>query len=537
MLIVRVLHLPNHRQSGTKATKNNLMKNLIKSILITILLGIGQSSIAQTFSLSCNNLPVPVVEQNDVDLSYQLNSYKYSQLVYDGKPLEITISANGFTVGANDWEISPKSYNVSGVLANNTLRFTIDRTGYFVIRFAKNQEFAKRLVLFVDAPYPIPAGKIIDITQKYCVDNSGKTNETKRIQKALNEISVTDATLYFPAGTYCTSMLRIKSNSKIHFGQGARLLADQSSIEPYLDNDAMGSNRFIYIKDANNIQITGTGGFDGNGTLFRGVINPNGSDGKAAMRLVFIYNSHNILFDGILLKDASRWNTQMVGSSDITFIHCKMMNNPNTSTQLTNFDGWDPDASQRICIENSFGWAGDDNVAIKCVGTGSPKVIQKVEDITVRNNVFLTKKSSLKIGTETRCDTIKNIIFENNDVIESDRPMAIDIQDQAVVTNILYKNNRIEYCYPDAQKRGININLSKRNSTQTYVGKILNVRFEDCSFDIPFPNGFKLYRNPDYTSANDLDVTFKNVKIAGTLVNSQPNSYIDGKTNCVIKFE
>lgn len=508
-----------------------------KKLILLILITLAQTSFAQTFTLFSNQKQIPVLEQNDVAISYGLNSYKYAQLVYEGAPLEISVQVEGFTVGNNDWEISPKSRNIQGILSNNTLKFTVDQPGYFVIRFAKNQDFTKRLVLFVDSPYNLPEGEIVDVTKTYCIDNTGVKNETKRIQKALNDISGKNATLYFPAGTYSASMLRIKSNSKIHFAQGAIILADTKSLEPYLENDGSGHNRFIYIRDAENITITGLGGFDGNGTYFRGVLHPNGSTGKGAMRLLFIVNSQNIHFDGILLKDASRWNTQMVGSRDITFRHCKMMNNPNPSSHLTNFDGWDPDASQRILIENCFGWAGDDNVAIKCVGTGSPKVYQDVEDIIVRDNVFLTKKSSLKIGTETRTGKMKNIIFENNDVIESDRAMAIDVQDQAVVDGVLFKNNRVEYHFPDAQRRGINVNLSKRVATQTYVGKILNVRFEDCTFNQKFPNGFRIMRNVDYTSATDVDVTFKNVRVAGNLINSITNTYFDSRTNCAIKFE
>ncbi len=497
----------------------------------------NQSPVAQTYTLTCNDHQIPVMQQNDVPMSYNLNSYQYAQLVYEGTPMNISVNVKGYHVLENDWEISPKSRNIQGKLENNTLRFTINEPGYFVIRFAKNQDFTKRLVLLVDKPYKIPDGEMIDITKKYHVDNTGNKNETVRIQKALNDISGKNATLYFPQGIYSTSMLRIHSDSKIHFEKGAILLASTESLEPYLDMDGGGSNRFIYIRDAKNIHITGLGGFDGNGTYFRAVKYPNGSDGKEAMRLLFIVNSRNITFDGILLKDASRWNTHIVGSSDISFRYCKMLNNPNTNAHLTNFDGWDPDASQRVLIENCFGWAGDDNIAIKCVGTGSPKVIKDVKDITIRNNVFLTKKSSLKIGTETRCGSIKNIVFENNDVIESDRAMAIDVQDRAVINGVLFKNNRIEYNYPDAQKRGINVNLSKRDATQNHIGKILNVRFEDCNFEQMFPNGFRLFRDPNFTTASDMDVTFINVKVGDKLVTSVADTYFDDKTNSTIKFE
>ena len=82
---------------------------------------------------------------------------------------------------------------------------------------------------------------------------------------------------------------------------------------------------------------------------------------------------------------------------------------------LGSLDGWDPDSSKNILIENSFGWAGDDAVAVKCTGKLNDQfMVRNAENITVRGNVFLTKKSGLKIGTETFCSQMQNIVFVVN---------------------------------------------------------------------------------------------------------------------------
>ncbi|MCL2649636.1 MAG: glycosyl hydrolase family 28 protein [Candidatus Azobacteroides sp.] len=505
-------------------------------LIIGITLWMSLHAAAQSFTVSCNGESVPLYEQNDVPASYKLSSYKYARLVYSGEPLNVSITAD-FSVVANDWDIAPYSYQIQGNLSDKTISFTIDRTGYVVVRFKKGQDFTRRVVLFIEEPEIMPDGDFVNLSS-YCVDNTGQYNETKRIQKALDDAADAGKVVYFPDGTYKVSLLRIPSNSRVHLSKGCRLLADPEDFESFQNNDNTGTNRFIYIKDAENIQITGLGTFDGNGTYFRGVFDPNGSNGIGAMRVLFIVNSKNITFDGILLKDAARWNTQIVGCQDITFRNCKMLNNPNTNANLTNFDGWDPDASQRVLIENCFGWAGDDNVAVKCVGTGSPKVIQDVEDITIRGCVFLSKKSSLKIGTETRCNNMKNITFENNDVIEADRVIAIEVQDNAIVDGVLYKNNRSDYNYPDAQKRGIYFNLTERNAGQGYLGKILNVRIEDCTFNSVFPNKFRIYRDPAMTVIGDLQVTIKNLRVAGNIVNNLTTNYFDtANCNGVIVFE
>ncbi|WP_455498694.1 glycosyl hydrolase family 28 protein [Coprobacter sp.] len=491
---------------------------------------------AGTFTMHCNGQKVSVKEQNDVAPEYGLSAYKYAELAYDGQELNIEVETD-FSFSDVDWSISPGSYGITGVRDGKKISFVINRTGYVVLFFSQDQDFTKRLVIFVELPEQLPEGNLIDITQEYCVDNTGFRNETSHIQKALDDISGTENILYFPPGIYKSFGLRIQSNSRIHLAKGARILADTVSMESYLNNDKTGTNRFIYIKDAENIQITGNGGFDGNGTWFRGVFHPNGSDGKGAMRVLFIVNSRDISFDGILLKDAARWNTQMVGCENITFVRCKMMNNPNKNKNLTNFDGWDPDASRHIRIIDCFGWAGDDNIAIKCVGTGSPKIIEDVDDIEVKGCVFLTKKSSLKIGTETRCSKITQIVFEDNDVVESDRAMAIDVQDQAIVDGVLYKNNRVEYNFPDSQKRGIFINLKKRNDTQFSLGKILNVQIESCSFKKIFPNKFKIVRDASLSVASDVQVTFKDLKVGGNTITSLSSTYFDSSCNGMVSFE
>jgi polygalacturonase len=515
--------------------KSGIRKILILGVLLSAM---ARISVAQTFKLKCNGQEIEVLEQNDVPFSYGLATYKYARAVYEGIPLDMEITVDGFEFDHSDWDISPHSYGIQGVKRGNTLLFTINRTGYLVLRFKRNQDFTKRIVIFIEPPEEKQKGELVDIVNTYKVDNSGKINETEKIQLALNEIAGSGKVLFFPDGLYKSFMLQIKSNSKIHFSKNSRIIADASTMGPYLNVDSAGVNRFILIKNAHNIQITGFGGFDGNGTFFRGVFDPNGSKGKGTMRVLFIVNSKNILFDGILLKDAARWNTQILGCEDITFRNCKMINNPNPNNNLSNFDGWDPDASKRVLIENCFGWTGDDNVAIKCTGTGSPKILWDVEDITIRGCVFLTKKTALKIGTETRCDNYKRIVFEDNDVIESDRVMGINVRDKAVVDGVLYKNIRAEYNYPDRKQMWMNIYITRRDDNQLWTGKIKNVTIEDCTFEQAFPDKINISRIESHTKPEDLQVTFKNLRIGKHQINFLDPDYFDiPKCNGLIRFE
>ncbi|MBT7000448.1 MAG: hypothetical protein HN778_20720 [Prolixibacteraceae bacterium] len=507
-------------------------------IFLIFVLGLPGNSTAQSFTFQCNNISIPVLEQNDVPLSYGLNTYKYARITYSEKPLNVQVSVSGFNFSNKDWDISPHSYGIKGTKKGDKLSFTINRTGYLVVRFKKDFDFTKRLVIFVEPPEEFPDGELVDIVKKYKIDNTGNKNETEKIQQALDEISGSGKVLYFPDGKYKTFSIRLKSNSRIHLAKNARIIADASDIEPYMSEDPKGINRFIFIDNEQNISVTGLGTFDGNGSKILGVNNPELVKKLDGMRLLFMVNSKNISFDGILLKDAARWNTHFVGCEDITFQNCKMMNNLINNEYFGSLDGWDPDASKRVLIENCFGWAGDDNVAVKCTGYGNLGIYNDVEDVTVRGNVFLTKKTALKIGTETRCTNYKRIVFEDNDVIEADRVMGINVRDRAVVDGVLFKNNRSEYFYTDRKQMAINIYITRRVDDQPWTGKIKNVVIEDCSFEQKFPEKIEVSRLESHTVKEDIQVKFKNLIIDGKKITSlDPDYFKVSKCNGTIQFE
>ena len=58
-------------------------------------------------------------------------------------------------------------------------------------------------------------------------------NETSKIQMALNNISGSEKTLYFPPGKYKTNKLEFRSNSHIHLAKNARIIADDNSLITY----------------------------------------------------------------------------------------------------------------------------------------------------------------------------------------------------------------------------------------------------------------------------------------------------------------
>jgi hypothetical protein len=414
-----------------------------------------------------------------------------------------------------DIAVSPARFNIVCKTGERSASFILPGPGFYVIRINK----VHKLFILADKPEQSSVKAGINVL-KLGIDNTGKRIETRAIQKALNDISGTDRTLCFPAGLYLTGSISIPSDVRIYLDQGAVLkAADDITLLSF--GDKLRPAGFIRIKDAQNVEIHGRGIIDANGRYLR-----NKYGDSARMRLLLMVNSRNICVDGIILRDPGSWNTHLLKCEKITLSNLKMMND----IELSNTDGFDPDASKQVIIENCFAYCSDDNVAVKT--TGSSGYLQNVEDIVVRGNVFLTKKSSLKVGTESQGDIMKDILFENNDVVESDRGMSLYCSDGASYENIRFINNRFEDNYPDAKRSGMNFTIIKRN-VSSKPGQMKDILVKDCSFKAPFPRSSEIF---GFDADHQIRMTIDNLQITGKKCNDLNEAQIKKNDFADVKF-
>jgi hypothetical protein len=412
--------------------------------------------------------------------------------------------------------ISPRKNLVSAKISGNNAEFKLPKPGYYVVRINEKH----KLFIFVDVPEVAPSKDVVDILD-LGIDNKGIKTETKAIQNALNSIAGTGKVLLFPSGIYKTGTLSIPGNTRIYLSAGSILKATDN-IDAFEPTPGLKSKYFILIKDAKNVEIRGRGTIDGNGRVLRDKFGD-----AARMRLLLMVNSNNVTVDGIIVHDPGSWNTQILKSEDVIIRNVKMMND----VELANTDGFDPDASKRVLIEHCFSYCGDDNIAVKTTNTSG--YMQDVEDITVRGCVFLTRKSSLKVGTETRGAVMKNILFEDNDVVESDRGMALYCSDGALFQNIRYINNRFEDNYPDAKQCGIHFTINKRNADSN-IGQMKEILIKDCTFYKSFP---KLSAITGFDESHRIQLTIDNLNISGKKCTSLTEAQLqkNGFTDVLIK--
>ena len=472
-------------------SKNNLV--IVSSLLSVMLVAL----------ISCNS------SENSIE--------KYPVLYNAEKSKVFAVSANGSEVFVEDYKdihysnfgieeeveikitvpeeiksysVSPVRYKIQSTSNGNQITINLKEPRKLVVYVNE----LERLFLFVDKiieKTPDPDDDTVVSINDYQVDKEGKVIETSKIQKAIDETSEAKQVLYFPAGVYLTGTLNLKTNSQIYLAPGAMILGspnrkDYPQDEGFQEADQVNDpdnytnkgwkmtySRLILIGEAENVKVWGRGIIDGQGAVVR-------PQGKPA-NLIRVRNSKSVLVEGIMLRDPAAWNTHILVSDQVTFRDIKMVND----RDVYNTDGIDPDGAINVTVDNCFMYCSDDNIAIKT--SGNTNLLQNSKNIVVKNCVFLTKKSAMKLGTETRMN-ISDVTFENNEIVESDRGMSLYSRDGAIFKNIYYTGNHFEKMFADNRQRILDFDVEERNITDVpdYVkkaGQIKNVVISNCIYD------------------------------------------------------
>lgn len=424
----------------------------------------------------------------------------------------------------DDMKISPRLFFRK---IKKQVQFVLQKPGYHVL----SSEQGEMLFILSDQSLSLSQSEkknIINIAD-YNVDLTGKKSSTEKIQQAINEASAKGKILYFGPGIYKTGTLTVGSNTNIYLAEGSLIdgstnpadyPVDKGFIEPneltsknYSDNgEQMTFSRLLLIDNANHVKIWGSGILNGNGAEIRRTGKPT--------NLIRIRNSKNVLIEGICLFDPAAWNTHILYSDSVTIKNVKIINDPN----VKNTDGIDPDASKHVLIKDCFAYCSDDNIAIK--SSNNSNLLKDCENIMVEGCVFLTRKSALKVGTETKAAYLRNITFQNNWVVQADRGLVLYCFDGASFQNIKFINNYFEYPYKDNEQKAIHFVIKNRSGR----GVIDNVLIKNCFFSKRFHSNIEINGLDEaHTISN---VTFQNIAILGNKATSIDDLHI--KSNAFV---
>jgi len=248
----------------------------------------------------------------------------------------------------------------------------------------------------------------------YGAVNDGKTVNTRSIQKAIDACAASGGgTVYFPAGTFISGTIRLKSHINLHLEAGAILkgskdTSDYPVIIPELLNNPSYRRSLVYGEGLRFVSITGQGTIDGNQASYLEHLEDLMVSDRGAWNRIRPYNvrfsdcEHVVLKD-ITLVDACAWCIHLLACRNV-HVDGITVNNIHTS----NRDGIDIDACEYIRISNCDVTSGDDALVLFTSLPGRP-----CKNVTITNCFLSSRCHAFKLYNSRGTGIFRNISITN----------------------------------------------------------------------------------------------------------------------------
>jgi Glycosyl hydrolases family 28 len=345
------------------------------------------------------------------------NSISYVRFAFAGEAdVEVNVSEP-----VNNYTLSPKSYNIPSSKNGDKISFSLSDPRKLILHNVNSS--GEKLFILAD-PLEENSPRVGDSNvtniMNYGVDITGGNDATARIQKAIEDVSSRQGILYFPPGVYKTKQLNLKSNMTLYLSSGAEIEGTKEI------NPSFGQG-LLNLENVNNVKIMGRGVINGNGSYWR----PRGG-WYSLIRL-----SNNVLLQDVVIKDPAVANVWTQYSENLKVENVKILADPKDFINTDGFDFW---SSRNITVDNVLYKGSDDATSM---GGDKKTQIQNNENINIKNSVFYAG-GSFKIGTTAEQDFIRNITYENIDVVYTDGLIGLFPVTRANFENIYFKNIRVE---------------------------------------------------------------------------------------------
>lgn len=262
----------------------------------------------------------------------------------------------------------------------------------------------------------------------------GMTDDTNAIQAAIHFLPM-GARLVFPAGTYLTRPLALRSHLTLELEKGATLLGcpdraqypvlpgavqDLDGGKPLMIGAFEGQTKPMYQsllhgESCEDVTITGEGVIDGNAQNTDFWTNFKNFE-PARPRLMFLCSCKNVTLHGVTAKNSPSWNLHPFYCENVSFYDVKVQapkDSPNT-------DAIDPEACVGVNIIGCRLSVGDDCVAIKSGKIELARVrLQSAQKHVIRNCLMEFGHGAVTLGSETACGvkdlTVTRCLFDSTD--------------------------------------------------------------------------------------------------------------------------
>lgn len=373
---------------------------------------------------------------------------------------------------------------------------------------------------------------------------NGIANDKTAINRAIQAASESGGgTVVFPAGTYASFSIRLRSNVALYLEQGATILAASvpdggsttgayydaaESNEPWENYQDYGHNHWhnslIWGEDLQNVSILGPGLIWGKGLSRGGKELPHAETPGMGNKSIALKNCHNVILRDFSILQGGHFGILATGVDNLTIDNLKID---------TNRDGMDVDCCRNVRISNcSVNSPWDDGICLKSsFALGHARA---TENVTI-SNCYVTgayELGSMLDGTWKRwpadsktprtgrikCGTESNGGFKNitiaNCVFEGCGGFALETVDGATLEDITITGITMRDCVNTplflrlgsrmrgpagvpvgSLKRILVSNVSSYNSSSTYggAGLISGIPGHPIE-DLQFANLYMQYR-------------------------------------------
>jgi polygalacturonase len=360
------------------------------------------------------------------------------------------------------------------------------------------------------------------VITRYGAKSDSKHINTAAINKAIESCNnAGGGRVIIPPGTWYTGTLELLSNVELHLMHGA-ILKGSPNIDDYVkDGKNLG---ILYAFNAKNISISGNGEIDGNGTVFFDSSRPHdGGDfnrkfirqGEEYMKpgfdfsdgpifignrpgmTVVLMHCEDVSIKNIKISDTPSWTLRIGDCDDVDISGITIINN----LLVPNSDGIHCTHSRNVRISNCDIRAGDDAIIVTGFGAeegshlgdgtstknndglyGNKGLFS--ENVVVTNCVLQSRSAGVRVGYGPY--PIRNCIFSNLVIYDSNRGVAVFARDDATIENIYFNNiiirNRLHSGHWWGNGEPIHVSTIPQTAGMK-GGNIKNIRFSNITAD------------------------------------------------------
>lgn len=348
---------------------------------------------------------------------------------------------------------SGQDYTVS---LNGTVLYTADTNVFSVFDLQPEQDYVLSVTGHGTVRFTTARESCAVNVRDFGAKGDGITDDTQSIQTAIHCLPP-DGRLFFPAGTYLTAPLALKSHITLEISEHAVLLGhtdparypvipgiagdlvngEEIHFGTWEGNAAPMHQALLSAEYAEDIRIVGRGVIDGNAQNSTWWVDVKHRE-VPRPRLLFWNRCKSVSVHGVTVRNAASWQIHPYFSSFLSFLDLRVeapADSPNT-------DALDPEACDHVRIIGCRFSVGDDCIAIKSGKIEIGKKFRKpASDHVIRNCLMQSGHGAVTLGSEM-AGGVRDLTVERCIFLQTDRGLRIKTRrgKDAIIDGITFEN-------------------------------------------------------------------------------------------------